>query len=414
MRVRACAFAAIAFLAIQIPRGEAVLPAAQAAARIAPRPPGRVEGRVHSYQDDNRLYVTSASAGLEHPLFAGLSLRARAVADWIAIAAGENAAAPADPHAGHAGHEHAEEDDNPILADAVSGASARISSASANSRETRVEGVLGLALRKRLGNTPVTFTAEARASHEPDYSSWAGTLAGQADLFRGNATVTAFLGAGRDEISPAVAPAGQAGGWPAAQSKVSGGFSLAQSATPRLLLSAGASAALQTGRLSSPYRNSLVGITYFPERLPGERLRGTAFLQASWYLGRGTALHVRQGAYADDWGVTAWIPETALAREFGPRTLATLKHRFYAQSPADFHRTVYPDRRGFRSGDLRLGTLYDQTGAALLEYRVVPGTGAGGPVVLALEYAFSRLEYPDLGARALLSHILSAGVRAEY
>ncbi len=97
------------------------------------------------------------------------------------------------------------------------------------------------------------------------------------------------------------------------------------------MVSGGASAGWQSGRLSSPYRNSLVGITYFPEKLPSERLRVTSFAQASWYLGMGAALHVRQGFYADGWGVTAWIPETALAKELGRRALVTLKHRFSAQ-----------------------------------------------------------------------------------
>jgi hypothetical protein len=216
---------------------------------------------------------------------------------------------------------------------------------------------------------------------------------------------------GRDRISPPVAPAGQEDRWPASQNKVSGGFSVLQSATPRLLLSGGLSAAAQSGMLSSPYRNSLVGITYFPEKLPSERLRGTAFLQASYYLGMGTALHARQGAYADDWGVTAWIPEAAIAKELGSRVLLTLKHRFYAQSPASFYKPVYTDRKGFQTGDLRLGTIYDQTGTALAEYTV---RGASGPLTLSVEYDFSHREYPDLGPRVVLSHVFTAGVHADY
>jgi hypothetical protein len=263
-RFRASVFASAWILAVQAPRGqEAVSPVPAKAIPAVVRPAGKAQGSVGSYQDDNRLYVTSVSAAIEHPLPANLTLRARAVADWITImAGGVPAAAPAHPHAGH---EHLEEDDNPVIADAVSGASARVSTSPVNSRETRVEGVLGLGLRLNTGNLPVTVSAEGRGSHEPDYSSWAGALAGQAELFQGNTTVSAFLGAGRDVVSPAADPPGQAGRWPAAQSKISGGFSLAQAATPRLWLSLGASAALQTGRLSSPYRNSLVGITYFPE-----------------------------------------------------------------------------------------------------------------------------------------------------
>ncbi|MDB5047423.1 MAG: hypothetical protein JWO30_494 [Fibrobacteres bacterium] len=415
-RLRVFVFASAWILAVRATRGEAAdLPIPPEAIASPVKPPGKAEGNVHSYQDDNRLYVTSVSAGIEHPILTNVSVRARAVADWITIMAGEaTAPAPGDPHAGHEGHDHIEEDDNPIIADAVSGASARVSNSPVNSRETRIEGVLGLSLRLNQGNRPVTLSAEGRGSHEPDYSSWAGALSGQAELFRGNTLVSAFLGTGRDRVSPAADPPGQAGKWPATQSKMSGGFSLAQSVTPRLLLSGGASAALQTGRLSSPYRNSLVGITYFPEKLPRERLRATAFVQASLYLGMGAALHMRQGLYSDDWGVTAWIPETAIAEELGPRALLTLKHRFYAQAPADFHKSVYPDRKGFQSGDLRLGTIYDQMAAALLEYRIVRPSGRAGPIVLSVEYAFSRKEYPDLYPKVLLSHVFSMGVRTDY
>lgn len=377
----------------------------------AAKPAGRVEGNVHSYQDDNGLYVTTVSGGIEHPVLSRLTLRVRAVADWITILAASPAPAAADPHAGHEGHEHLEEDENTAIPDAVSGASARVSTGPGDSRETRLEGVLGMAYRDRIRNVPVIVSSEARSSLEPDYSSWAGSAAGQAEFFGGATTVTAFIGGGRDKISPATVPPGQDGEWPATQSKVSGGFSLTQAVTGRMQLSAGASSALQTGRLSSPYRNSLVGITLFPEKLPQERLRGTFFLQSAWYLGMGTALHLRQGAYADDWGVTAWIPETAIASEFGRHAMLTLRHRFYAQAPARFYKSVYPDRLGFQTGDLRLGSIFDQTGAMDFEYRI--GRTAG-PITLSLEYLFSRREYPDLGPRVLWSQVFSISARAEY
>jgi hypothetical protein len=125
----------------------------------------------------------------------------------------------------------------------------------------------------------------------------------------------------------------------------------------------------------------------------------------------GTALHLRQGAYADDWGVTAWIPETAIASEFGRHAMLTLRHRFYAQAPARFYKSVYPDRLGFQTGDLRLGSIFNQTGAMDFEYRI--GRTAG-PITLSLEYLFSRREYPDLGPRVLWSQVFSISARAEY
>jgi hypothetical protein len=378
-----------------------------------PESPGTVEGWLHSYQDDNRLAVSSMAGGLEHPLSPSLRVRLRAVADWISIAAAPAGAEASPPHTGHeTGHEHIEEDDNPAL-DAVSGASARIGTGAADSRELRAEGSLGLAWSGRLGNRPVTLSAEARGSREPDYLSMSGTLAGRVELFQANTVVTAFMGAGRDAIDPDPAPAGQTDLWPADQLKLSGGASVSQILTRRLIVAGGASAAVQAGTLSSPYRNSLVGITYFPERLPRGRIRGTGFLAASGYLGFGAALHLRQGMYADDWGVTAWIPEAALAKEFGALML-TLKHRFYAQTRADFSRTAYPDRSGFQTGDPRLGRLYDQTGRLEAEYRFRRSAPGAGPLVLSGGYGMSRLEYPDLHPRALVSHVFSLGARSEY
>lgn len=358
--------------------------------------------------------MTSAAALLEHPLSGFFALRAKAVADWITILADDYAGAPEDPHAGHGGEDPIEEHENPIIADAISGASARIASGAGTTRELRAAGSLGAIFTGTAGSRPVTVSAEFRGGHEPDYLTMAGYLTGQATLSKGNAVLSAFAGAGRDEVSPPSDPPGQAGKWPAHQQKVSGGFSLARILTPHLVLSGGASAALQSGRLSSPYRNALVGITYFPENLPDSRLRSVAFLQGSCYLGMGTALHVRQGAYADDWGVTAWIPETALAKEIGNDLLLTVRHRFYAQTRADFYRDVYADRRGFLTGDARLGRLYDQTLGVEAEYRLRGGNGGSGPILVTADYAFSRLEYPDLHPRTLISHVFSMGVRSEY
>lgn len=370
---------------------------------------GSAEGRAHSYRDDAGLYVSSLEGGWEHPLTASLSLRLRALADWITILA--PAAAGAAPHAGHdPSHQHMEEDDNPAAADAVSGASARVLAGASDARETRAGGGLGLSWHGLQGNRPVTMSLDARGSREPDYLSVGGTLSGGIALFQSNLVLSGFVGLGRDEIDPDRIPPGQTGLWPAAQSKVSGGFSASQTVTPRLVLSAGASAARQSGRLSSPYRNALVGITYFPERLPGSRLRATAFAGAALYLGWGSALHAREALYADDWGVRAWIPEMAIAKEFG-RWLATVRHRFYAQGRADFYRPSYSGLTGYRTGDSRLGRLYDQTGALAFAYRLGP---LASPINLSAEYSLSRLEYPDLYPQALWSHVFTFGIRTEY
>jgi hypothetical protein len=371
---------------------------------------GSAEARAHAYRDDAGLYVSSMEGAWEHPLSAALSIRLRALADWITILA-PTASGSEDPHAGHGeAHDHSGEDDNPVAVDAVSGASARVIAGASDSRETRAGGGAGLAWRGRPGNLPVTIALDARGSREPDYRSVGGILSGGIALFQANLAATAFVGLGRDVIDPPRSPPGQSGLWPAAQTKVSGGFGLSQSLSPRLVLSGGASGAFQSGRLSSPYRNALVGITYFPERLPGERMRATAFAGAALYLGWGAALHLREAFYADTWGVRAWIPETALAKEYG-HWLATVRHRFYAQTRADFYRPRYPDLDGYRTGDARLGRLYDQTGALACGYRLGP---SASPILLSAEYSISHLEYPDLYPHVLLSHVFAFGMRKEY
>ena len=376
----------------------------------AARKPLQAEAAFNGYRDDNRLSVASGAMGLTLPLGPAWFMRMKFGSDRIAIDPPQ-AGTVLDPHAGHGAHDHIDEDDNPSV-DAVSGASARVGYGGAGTVEYRMEGSAGISRRVRSGSAPVTVTCEVRASHEPDYLSAGGTVSAEAEFFQGNTVATVFIGGGRDEIDPPVVPAGQQGRWPAVQAKLSGGFSLAQSLTPRLTVSGGASAAWLAGRLSSPYRNSLVGITAFPERLPDRRLRATAFAQASYYLGWGSALHLREGLYADDWDVSAWIPEAALAKEFGP-VLLTVRHRFYAQTQASFYLAVYRDRTGFQTGDARLGRLYGQTVGVEAEVPLSFKTRRSGPMV-SVEYVFSGLEYPDLYPRTLYGHVVTLRVTGEF
>lgn len=397
-------------------RFAAALAAALAGSAGAQAGPPSVEGRAYSYSDDAGLYVSTVAGAWETPLGAAFTLRLGALADWITILAPSAAAGDAHAgHEGHAGHEEGGEGGVEAGADAISGASARVLAGGGDSREIRAGGDIGLGWHGNLGDSPVTVSGTLRGSGESDYRSVSGILSGRLSLFQANTSLSAFAGFGRDGIDPSRPPPGQSDRWPAAQAKLSGGFGLSQSLTRNLAVSAGLSAAYQGGRLSSPYRNALVGAspatgTYFPESLPAARLRAVAFAGAAVYLGRGAALHLREGFYVDDWGVRAWIPEAALAKESGP-WLATLRHRFYAQTRADFYRPLYPDRTGLRTGDARLGRLYDQTGAFRLDYRL--GTTAS-PLHVGGEYLFSRLEYPDLHPRTLYSHVFSLGVRKEY
>ena len=398
-----------------------VMPAMEIA---APKPPVRLDGRTSYYLDDQGLYVSSTGGWLEYPFSPKWVMKAQAVSDLITIrppgTQARDTTGSGDPHAGHGGHvgdggEIIDEHLNPQLnIDGVSGASTRISAGTSSTRELRGEGVVGLQLRDKWEGRPSSLGLELRGSREPDYNSMGGLLAGQTEAFQGNTTLSAFLGFSRDRISPDRAPPGQKGLWPAEVYKWSGGFTAAQSVTPQLLISWGLSAGLQQGTLASPYRYALVRSTLFPETLPGERLRLTMFFQSAYYLGWGTALHLRHGFYWDSWDVKAWIPETAVSRQMGRRSVLTLRHRFYAQTRAQFYQPVYPDREGFQTADLRLGKLYDQVGGAEWDFRLLQGSGRTGPLVLSASYEFSRLEYPDLGTRRLFSHVFQLGTTLEY
>lgn len=379
----------------------------------APRLPGRVEGASHFYLDDHGLYVSTTGAEVEHPLGGRLALKLRAVADWIGIYPPDDFL---EEHGHHlsGGHHHdpgGDPDAGPDAVDAVSAASARQGSGG-GSQELRAELGAGLIRRSRPGGNPLMLGGETRASYEPDYQSGSALGYFSLEAFRGNSTLSGHAGVTFDRIDPdpALASAGET--WPAFQLKIQAGAAWTQVMTRRLVLSAGASGAWLQGRLSSPYRRAQVVTTLFPERLPGDRLRATAFVQGAFYLGWGMALHSRQGGYLDSWGVKAWIPETALAIELGPRLLLTLKHRSYLQRPAEFSRTAYAPGDRLRTGDVRLGGLEEHGGGIVLDWRIP--RPAGEPLVLSAGYAHAYQEYWSLPGHDLRSHVFRLGASRDY
>jgi hypothetical protein len=370
----------------------------------APRPPARLEGQTHLYLDDQGLTVSTTGAALEHPVGNRLWLRLKAVADVIAVDPGT----PADT--AHHVHDPSGEAMDDMAFDAVSGASAR----GGNSRELRSEGAAGLLFRDAWKGRPLELGLDGHASIEPDYQSFGGAAHGSLSLAQGNITVSGYMGVSEDRIAPEDDPHGRDYLFPAFLGKYSAGLALSWIATPRLALSGGASGAVQKGYLSSPYRGAVMNGMPYTERLPGQRVRGTAFVQGSLYLGAGTALHVRQGAYADDWGVRAYIPETALAKEIGPRFMATIRHRYYIQTAADFYGTAYDAYRTIRAGDVRLGRLDEQTAGAELEWKTPGAAQALGPLSISIGYEYAHLAYWDRPGEELAGHVLVLGAALEY
>jgi hypothetical protein len=377
----------------------------------APRLPGRVEAQSNFYADDHGLYVSTTGGEAEHPLGGTLALKLRALADWIGIYPPDDYV---EDHSHHlpGGHVH-DPGGNPDAGpggsvDAISAASARAGSGG-GAQELRGELAAGLLRRTRPGGRPLALGLEARVG---------ATASASLEANRGNTTMSGHGGFSLERINPDPSQASAGEEWPARQLKIAAGSAVSQTLTPRLAVSAGASGAYMVGRLSSPYRRALIVTTLFPERLPADRLRTTAFAQAGYYLGKvlgnGMALHSRQGFYIDTWGAKAWIPETALALEMGPRLLLTLKQRSYVQRPASFYKTVYAPTDRLRTGDTRLGGLEEHGGGIEIDWSLPRGAGARGPLILSLGYAFSRLEYWSLPGHDLRSHVARLGATVDY
>lgn len=368
--------------------------------------PGVVEARGFYYGDDAGLSVVTAGVAVDQRVSQAVTVTGRAVVDHLKIVP-PAPSAPTRSGPGQAtGHD-------PHEADAVTAASSRIAGG-AIKEKTRVEGLAGARVEGSLGGEPAGAGAEVRVSHEPDYLALSGLLRGRIDLFQQNLTLTGFAGYGRDRVSPLEAPPGQTGRWPAIHQRFTLGLTSSQILSPTLILSGGASVSRQFGVLESPYRRALVRTSVFPEALPPSRDRVTAFVQLSWHLGWNAALHLRQGAYADDWGVLAVIPEGRLLKELGARGLMTLRYRFYRQSAAWFHRARYQDVARLMSSDPRLGVAREHAAGAALEWTLKGARREVGSITLEGGYDLSILRYEDSGIAAVTGHVAMLGVIVSY
>lgn len=295
--------------------------------------------------------------------------------------------------------------------DAVSSASA---SATSGLKKERIEA--GAAYSAAVGGD-AHVVGTARASREPDYLSFSGSVGGDVELFERNLRLAASLGVGHDRIDPTSVAMGDETRWPASHDRVTGRAEMTQLLGPRADLSLGVGLAWQSGALSSPYRRSLVwhgsGFigNYEPEAEvhPGARTRFTGFGSGGWYLGRGVALHGRLGGYADSWGVLAIVPEVEAAVELGERVLATLGYRYYRQGRASFYEERYDVPSDPRTGDRRLGVVEEHLGSA----EVMASLLASRSLSIVGSYGLSRLAYVDLGT-VVLAHIVSLGVSLAY
>ncbi|MFL5264204.1 MAG: DUF3570 domain-containing protein [Anaeromyxobacteraceae bacterium] len=381
------------------------LAASACAAAGGPRATVRLQG--FRYADSGGLSVTSDGVEVQQPVGSGVAVRASGLVEEITLP-GSGAATGGDDGGGHQ-HLVALSRARP---DVVTSASS-IATVGGPGQKRRVEGNLSALAARRWGEVPVELEARFRTSQEPDYLSMGGTLHASADLLERNLTVSGFAGFGADTVSPTTKPAGQEALWPAQHSRWNAGIAVTQLLSPALALSAGASVNWQQGTLANPYRRALVVTTAFPESVPGERVRGTAFARLAWFLGAGTALHLRQGLYADDWGVRAVIPEVTLAKELGRSGLALARARWYAQSPARFYQSSYATIEPLMTGDVRLGRVQEALVGAELRYTLLGEPGAAGTLDLAASYDRATVRYPDVAVRTS-ADIISAAVSATF
>lgn len=369
---------------------------------------GRATSRAYQYVDGAGLRVTTTATSIEQEVGERVTVDGRFWSDYIVISpksAGES------PGGGGGEHDHSGGGTGPGTTDAVSGASALVGGDTA--AEWRLEARLGVGMRGSFARLPVAGRVEVRASDENDYRAYAALASGQIELANRNATVGAFAGAGHDEITPLMAPPGQADEWPATHRRVFAGATVAQVLSPRLVASAGATATFQRGQLANPYRRAVVRTTLFPEVMPDARDRQVGWLAVAASFDRLTALHLRAGGYRDSWGTSALIPAVAVRRQLGDRGLATISYRYYHQQAADFYQAVYMDLLDIRSSDQRLGRIRDHSGRLELRWRLTGAADEPGAWGLSASYALARTHYLD-AASTVYSHIGSLGIEVSY
>jgi len=362
---------------------------------------GRVDGRAYAYSDQAGLNVNTLGVRGEQQVGRQWTVNAEALVDQVILdppaPVVQAPIVPGQP----TGHRHEG-------VDVVTSASVTSTNTPLRTEKWRFQGIGGASWLRPSAN-PAELNAAVRASAENDYKSIYGRFGGSIELFQRNTTLSAFVGAGNDWVNPTQIPPGQTGSWPASHLRLNAGAWVSQLLHPSLVVNAGLGFTHQQGTLSSAYRRATVQSTLFPEVLPQRRERLTGFVGGSWYIGGGTALHVRQGFYADSWGVLAVIPEASLVKELGSKLLASFRFRHYAQGKASFYVPVYPTLATYMSGDPRLGVLHDNVGGLELRWTPRGRLGWADSLTLLAGYDLSLLRY-DLLRGASRSQVFSLGV----
>jgi len=355
----------------------------------SPAARGQVEARSYYYSDEGGLSVWTTGARAEQQISPSVSVRASALADQIILKPPPPIQVVPPGPGQPTGHLH------PGV-DIITSASVLAPDSSVRTEKWRFEGIAGAKLEGSLQQQPARLEILVRGSTEPDFKSLGAWLTGEGEFFERNTTIAAFVGGGRDTIQPLLPPPGQESTWPASRARLNAGASITQLFSKALVGSAGFGFTHQWGTLWSPYRRALVNTTLFPEVLPSNRERLTSFVALSYYLGGGTALHLRQGLYLDSWQILALMPEAAIAKEIGDAGLVSFRYRYYGQQAASFYHPIYSQTLSIMSGDPRHGDLSEHVSAVELRWSLSGRPGWSRGMTLLGSYELSLLSYRQL------------------
>ena len=362
-----------------------------------------MDARSYYYADNSGLTVITTGVSVEQPVSRDVTANLRGVADFIKVVRKPLAV---EYQAGNQSTGHHD-------ADVVTSASATAAGGEV-AEKWRLEGIAGASARGEVLELPSAVHAAVRAGTEPDYDSISVNLGASTELFQRNTAISVFGGYGRDTVSPVEAPPGQAARWPASHDRIQGGFAVSQLLSPAVMISGGGGLTLQRGALENPYRRAIVRTSLFPEIVPDERDRFTAFASVSWYAGGGLAVHLRQGLYADSWGVLAAIPEIGLAEAVNRSLLVAGHYRFYTQAPAEFYQARYRDLQPILTGDARLGRILGHLLGIEARWTFLGERGGFGAMTALASYEVSFLTYERLDTDEIVAHVPSLGLSASY
>jgi hypothetical protein len=130
-------------------------------------------------------------------------------------------------------------------------------------------------------------------------------------------------------------------------------------------------------------------------------------------MGGGSALHLRQGAYVDTWGVWAIIPELSIAKELGTSGLVSFRYRYYGQAAARFYQPNYRTLEPILSGDPRLGEINEHLGGLELRWTPWGRFGWARSLTFVGGYELSIQSYVRLGSQ-VRAQIFSLGVSGGF